>query len=77
VRRGRTTISTPTLHRSAETDVVKSEAERTRADADADRNVSSGVKNYLDQSGLAEVNRSAAPTGVTPNETNKAVAQGR
>ena len=69
-------INADLARQSAQTDVVKSEAERTRSEADANRNVSSGVKNYLDQSGLAEVKKSGTPSEVTPSTAKKTVAQG-
>jgi Family of unknown function (DUF5384) len=71
-------INADLAHRSAETDVVKSEAERTRSEADANRNISAGVKSYLDQSGLAEVKKNTAPSDVTPpSEGNKTAARGQ
>jgi hypothetical protein len=71
-------INADLAHRSAETDVVKSEADRTRSEADANRNVSAGMKNYLDQSGLAEVKKNTAPSDVTPaSEGNKTAARGQ
>jgi hypothetical protein len=54
-------IDADLAHRSAVTDVVKSGADRNRSEADANRNVSSGIKNYLDQSGAAEVKKARSP----------------
>jgi hypothetical protein len=48
-------IDSDLARRAAETDVIKSQADKVRSQADANRNVSSGVKDYLDQSGAAEV----------------------
>jgi Family of unknown function (DUF5384) len=53
-------INADIARRSAETDVVKSEAERTRSEADSNRNVSSGIKDYLDQSGAAAVEQAGS-----------------
>jgi hypothetical protein len=55
-------INADLARKSAETDVVKSDADRTHSEADENRNVSSGIKNFLDQSGAAAV-RKAGPPG--------------
>lgn len=51
-------IDSDLARRAAETDVIRSGAEDLRSQADANRNVSSGVKHYLEQSGAAAIKKS-------------------
>jgi Family of unknown function (DUF5384) len=55
-------INSDLARRAAETDVIRSGAEKLRSQADANRNVSSGVKDYLDQSGAAAVKKAESGT---------------
>jgi hypothetical protein len=60
-------INSDLAHRAAETNVIQSQADKVRSEAEANRNVSSGVKEYLSESGLAEVKK-ADPRGRLPME---------
>jgi hypothetical protein len=55
-------IDSDLARRAAETDVIRSRAENLRSQADANRNVSSGVKDYLEQSGAAAVKKAGTGT---------------
>jgi hypothetical protein len=55
-------VDSDLARRAAETDVISSRAENLRSQADANRNVSSGVKDYLDQSGAAAVKKAETGT---------------